>query len=187
MSNPTFTLNKTEYLQNEPITATFTDGPGNNQDWVGIYKKGQTPASVTSQAYAYTNGQTSGTITINNGLPNKGQYFAGFFANNGYTDIAPRKSFYVGPKVVLSTTSDAYPVGGTVEVNFNNGPNLTKDWVGIYKMGQVPGPTPSIKWSYVTAASGTLNFTGLPKGYYYAQYFLEDGYTSVGEKVKRFL
>ncbi len=183
VSNPTFTLSKTEYTQNEPITATFTDGPGNNQDWIGIYKKGQNPAAVTSQAYAYTNGQTSGTVTFPNGIANKGQYFAGFFANNGYTDIAPKKSFYVGPKVILNTTADAYPVGGTVVVNFNNGPNLTKDWIGIYKMGQVPGPTPSAKWSYVTTASGTLNFTGLPKGYYYAQYFLEDGYTTVGEKV----
>ncbi len=41
VSNPTFTLDKTEYAQNEPIVATFTGGPGNQQDWVGIYKKGR--------------------------------------------------------------------------------------------------------------------------------------------------
>jgi hypothetical protein len=50
-------------------------------------------------------------------------------------------------------------------------------------MGQTPGTTASIKWSYVTTASGTLNFTGLPKGYYYAQYLLEDEYNGIGEKV----
>ena len=183
VSNPNLILNKTEYLQNEAIIATYNDGPGNQQDWVGLYKKGQNPATTISQGFVYTNGQTSGVATFPNGLATKGQYFAGFFANNGYTEIAPRKNFYVGPKVVLQTTADAYPVGGTVVVNFNNGPNLTKDWIGIYKMGQVPGPTPAAKWSYVTTASGTLNFTGLPKGYYYAQYFLEDGYTTVGEKV----
>ncbi|MBW7674960.1 fibronectin type III domain-containing protein [Chryseobacterium chendengshani] len=183
VSNPSFSLDKTEYLQNEAITATFNDGPGNQQDWIGIYKKGQNPATATSQSFVYTNGQTSGVKTFANGLPTKGQYFAGFFANNGYTEIAPKKNFYVGPKVVLQTTADAYPVGGTVVVNFNNGPNLVKDWIGIYKMGQVPGPTPSAKWSYVTTAAGTLSFTGLPKGYYYAQYFLEDGYSTVGEKV----
>lgn len=183
VSNPTFTLNKTEYLQNEAITATYTGGPGNQTDWIGIYKKGQTPGSVTSQVYTYTNGQTAGTATFNNGLTNKGQYFAGFFANDGYTEITPRKSFYVGPKVVLQTTADTYPVGGTVTINFSNGPNLVKDWIGIYKMGQTPGTNTSIKWDYVNATSGTLNFTGLPKGYYYAQYFLEDGYTAIGEKV----
>lgn len=183
VSNPTFTLNKTEYLQNEPITATFTGGPGNQQDWVGIYKKGQNPATVTSQVYAYTNGQTAGTVNFNTGLANKGQYFAGFFANNGYTEITPRKNFYVGPKVQLQATSDVYPVGGTVIINYSNGPNLVKDWIGIYKMGQVPGTNTSIKWSYVNAASGTLNFTGLPKGYYYAQYYLEDGYTPIGDKI----
>jgi hypothetical protein len=56
VSNPTFTLNKTEYAQNEPIIATFTGGPGNQQDWVGIYKKGQTPHCHFS-GYMYTNGQ----------------------------------------------------------------------------------------------------------------------------------
>ena len=183
VSNPTFTLSKTEYLQNEPIVANFTDGPGNNQDWVGIYKKGQNPSAVTSQAFTYTNGQTAGTATFLNGISTKGQYFAGFFANNGYTEITPRKNFYVGPKVNVSTTSDVYPVGGTVTVNFSNGPNLIKDWIGIYKMGHTPGTINSTQWSYVTTASGTLNFTGLAKGYYYAQYFLEDGYTTIGEKV----
>ncbi len=183
VSNPTFTLDKTEYTQNEPITATFTGGPGNQQDWVGIYKKGQTPTATTSQGYIYTNGQTAGTATFNNGLPNKGQYFAGFFANGGYTEITQRKNFYVGPTVQLQTTADTYPVGGTVTINFSNGPNLQKDWIGIYKMGQTPGTTNSIKWSYVTTSSGTLNFTGLPKGYYYAQYLLEDGYNGIGEKV----
>ncbi|WP_300688056.1 fibronectin type III domain-containing protein [Chryseobacterium sp.] len=183
VSNPTFALDKVEYAQNEPITATFTGGPGNQQDWVGIYKKGQTPASATSQGYLYTTGQTAGTVTFNNGLANKGQYFAGFFANGGYTEITARKNFYVGPKVQLQATADTYPVGGTVVINFTDGPNLQKDWIGIYKMGQTPGTTNSIKWSYVTTSAGTLNFTGLPKGYYYAQYLLEDGYNGVGEKV----
>lgn len=183
VSNPEFTLDKTEYTQNEPITGTYTGGPGNQQDWVGIYKKGQNPALVTSQGYVYTNGQTAGTALFGSGLPNKGQYFAGFFANNGYTEITPRKDFYVGPKVELQATADNYPVGGTVTINFSNGPNLVKDWIGIYKMGQTPGPTAATKWSYVTTPSGTLNFTGLPKGYYYARYLLEDGYTGIGNKV----
>ncbi|MBT2620177.1 fibronectin type III domain-containing protein [Chryseobacterium sp. ISL-6] len=183
VSNPTFTLNATEYLQNTPIIATYTGGPGNQTDWVGIYKKGQVPATVTSQTYLYTNGQTAGTATFNNGLAVKGQYFAGFFANDGYTEITPRKNFYVGPKVVLQATADTYPVGGTVKINFTNGPNLVKDWIGIYKMGQSPGTNTSATYQYVTTAAGSLNFTGLPKGYYFAQYFLEDGYTAIGEKV----
>ncbi|WP_294252127.1 fibronectin type III domain-containing protein [uncultured Chryseobacterium sp.] len=183
VSNPAFSLSKTEYAQNEPVVATFTDGPGNLKDWIGVYKKGQTPSSATSQAFVYTNGQTSGTVSLNSGIGSKGQYFAGFFANDGYTEITARKNFYVGPKVVLNTASDVYPVGGTVTVNFTNGPNLTKDWIGIYKMGHTPGNVNSTKWNYVTSASGSLSFTGLAKGYYYAQYFLEDGYTTVGEKV----
>lgn len=183
VSNPTFTLDKSEYLQNTPIVATYTGGPGNLKDWVGIYKKGQVPATSTSQTYLYTNGQTAGTASFNNGLATKGQYFAGFFADDGYTEITPRKNFYVGPKVVLQATADTYPVGGTVKINFSNGPNLVKDWIGIYKMGQSPGTNTSATYKYVTTAAGSLDFTGLPKGYYFAQYFLEDGYTGIGEKV----
>jgi len=183
VSNPTFTLDKTEYLQNTPVTATYTGGPGNQTDWVGVYRKGQVPGTSTSQAYIYTNGQTAGTATFTNGFAAKGQYFAGFFANDGYTEITPRKNFYVGPKVVLQATSDTYQVGGTVKINFSNGPNLVKDWIGIYKMGQTPGTNTSAMYKYVTTAAGNLEFTGLPKGYYFAQYFLEDGYTAIGEKV----
>ncbi|WP_418123078.1 fibronectin type III domain-containing protein [Chryseobacterium sp. PTM-20240506] len=183
VSNPTFTLDKTEYLQNTPVTATYTGGPGNQTDWVGAYRKGQVPGTSTSQAYIYTNGQTAGTATFTNGFAAKGQYFAGFFANDGYTEITPRKNFYIGPKVVLQATSDTYPVGGTVKINFSNGPNLVKDWIGIYKMGQTPGTNTSAMYKYVTTAAGNLEFTGLPKGYYFAQYFLEDGYTAIGEKV----
>ncbi|MDQ1802695.1 fibronectin type III domain-containing protein [Chryseobacterium sp. CKR4-1] len=183
VSNPTFTLDKTEYLQNTPVTATYTGGPGNQTDWVGVYRKGQVPGTSTSQAYIYTNGQTAGTATFTNGFAAKGQYFAGFFANDGYTEITPRKNFYIGPKVVLQATSDTYPVGGTVKINFSNGPNLVKDWIGIYKMGQTPGTNTSAMYKYVTTAAGNLEFTGLPKGYYFAQYFLEDGYTAIGEKV----
>ncbi|MDH6253113.1 hypothetical protein M2347_002840 [Chryseobacterium sp. H1D6B] len=183
VSNPTFALDASEYLPSTEIKAVYTGGPGNLKDWVGIYKKGQTPASSVAQSFLYTNGQTAGTAVFPNGLVNKGQYFAGFFANDGYSEITPRKNFYVGPKVQLQATADTYPVGGTVKINFSNGPNLVKDWIGIYKMGQTPGTNTSATYQYVTTASGLLNFTGLPKGYYFAQYFLEDGYTAIGEKV----
>jgi hypothetical protein len=53
VSNPTFTLNKTEYAQNEPITATFTGGPGNQQDWVGIYKKDRLQPLPLLRVYLY--------------------------------------------------------------------------------------------------------------------------------------
>ncbi|RKE86612.1 fibronectin type III domain-containing protein [Epilithonimonas arachidiradicis] len=173
-----------EYEQNKPIKISFTDTPGGAKDWIGLYKKGQNPGSATpSQTWKYTNGQVSGSMTFTSGLPNKGQYYAAIMINDGYTEIADRKPFYVGPSVSLSTDQNTYPVAGTIKLTYSNAPALSKDWVGVYKVGTTPSAVTSPKWAYVTGANGTYTFNGLPKGYYYAQYFLEDGYTAIGNKI----
>ena len=182
--NTQIILDAAEYEQSKPIKVSFTDTPGNAKDWIGLYKKGQTPGSSTpSQTWKYTNGQVSGSMTFTTGLATKGQYYATLMVNDGYTEIGTRKPFYVGPPVALSTDQNTYPVAGTVKLSYSNAPALSKDWVGVYKVGTVPSAVTSPKWAYVTGANGTYTFSGLPKGYYYAQYFLEDGYTAIGNKI----
>ena len=46
------------YAPGEPITITFTNGPANAKDWIGIYKKGQTPGAADSTTYRYVDGTT---------------------------------------------------------------------------------------------------------------------------------
>jgi hypothetical protein len=152
---------------------------------VGLYKDGQTPGGTSpSQTWQYTNGSPSGSINFSSGLANKGRYFAAIFSNGGYTEIASRKYFYVGPIPALTTNQSEYAVGTPVVVNFSNGPQLTNDWIGIYRMGVNPGgSTSAMSWQYVTTASGSKTFNNLPKGYYYAEYYLQNGYNSVGNKV----
>jgi hypothetical protein len=182
-ANTQIELDTIAYLPNTPITVSYTGAPGNATDWIGLYKAGQTPGSASpSQTWAYINGQTSGTKVFS-GLATPGRYYATLLANDGYTEVAPRKSFYVGPMVSLSMPQEVHASGSPVVINFQNGPNFVKDWVGIYKVGQVPGGPVSTSYKYVTTASGTLTFTGLPNGYYFAEYFLQDGYTTIGNKV----
>lgn len=178
-------MDATTYSQNSPIKVNFSDAPASTSTWIGLYKDGQTPGSGSpSQTWKYTNGSTSGFVNFENGLSNKGRYFAAIFSNGGYTEIASRKYFYVGPVPVLSTNQTEYAVGSPVTVNFNNCPQLTNDWIGIYKMGIAPGGgVGAASWQYVTTASGSKTFTNLPKGYYYAEYFTQNGYNSVGNKV----
>ncbi len=172
------------YKPNSPIKVSFTDTPGNAKDWVALYKKSQTPGSSSpSQRWQYTNGQVSGTINFTAGLSTTGMYYATIFSNDSYNEIADRKYFYVGPFVTLSTDKNTYETGSTVTLNFSNAPALSKDWIGIYKVGQVPGEVNSTQWKYVTGQNGSFTFNGLAKGYYYAQYLLEDGYDTVGNKV----
>ncbi|MEO8516604.1 MAG: T9SS type A sorting domain-containing protein, partial [Flavobacterium sp.] len=167
------------------IKVNFTDAPLSTSTWIGLYKDGQTPGGSTpSQTWQYTNGNASGFINFTSGLANKGRYYAAIFSNGGYTEIAPRKYFYVGPVPVLTTNQAEYSVGSPVVVSFTNGPQLANDWIGIYKMGINPGTgIAAASWQYVTTVSGSKTFTGLPKGYYYAEYFLQDGFNPIGEKV----
>ena len=177
-------LDSIAYLPNMPITVSFADTPGNATDWIGLYKKGQTPGSATpSLRWAYTGGQISGVHTFATGLTDVGMYYATLMENDGYTEIVDRKEFYVGPFVQLAVGDDTYESGSDVTVSFSNAPHLASDWIGIYKVGQTPGDIGSTDWSYVTSADGSFTFSGLADGYYYATYLLQDGYQNVGEKV----
>lgn len=182
-ANTQIQLDTIAYMPNTPITVAFSDTPGNATDWIGLYKINQTPGgSSPSQDWAYTNGQTSGSITFD-GLTEYGRYYAAIFENGGYTEIAERKEFYVGPFVQLSTDLEVYESGDAVTVSFENGPQLANDWIGIYKVGHTPGPVASTQWDYVTTANGSFTFEGLADGYYFVQYFLQDGYNTIGNKV----
>ena len=84
----------------------------------------------------------------------------------------------------ISLTKKVYAPGEAVTVAYQNR-RTAKDWVGIYRKGQVPGAaTPSLKWSYATAASGQLAFTGLAQGTeYFAAFMTNDGYTEIAPRV----
>lgn len=177
-------LDTIAYHQNSKIKVSFTGATGNSDDWIGLYYATQTPGSSSpSQKWNYLNQQTSGTLEFATGLPNKGQYYAAMFINDGYEEIADRKYFYVGPFASVTTNQELYSTGSPVTVNFANAPALTNDWIGIYKVGQTPGSDLSSKFQYVNGQNqGAFTFNNLADGYYFVQYFLEDGYNTVGNK-----
>jgi hypothetical protein len=192
-AEPQIQLAEKVYALNEDIEVVYSGGPGIPTDWIGIYRKGDTPGPVASTTWQYVTG-TSGVRLFTTSLP-QGEWFAAFFTNDGYTEIAPRVPFFVGPQPVLASDKPAYDEGETVAISFSNAPGATTDWIGIYKAGNTPGGgTPSQAWNYLngtrtppasgTIAAGTLAFAGLPKGYYFADYFLNGGYFGVAERVR---
>jgi hypothetical protein len=191
-------IDKSIYAPTNPVvvTANYKFGPGLATDWVGIYKKGQTPGTgtgtVASTVWSYVNttgGNTlsTGTLSLSKNLTNKTEYFAAFFTNDGYTEVAPRVPFYVGLTPTLAVSQAAYPSGGTASITYSNAPGVNgSDWIGCYKVGQAPGGPASTVWHYLsTGAAGTMtfDFTGLPDGYYFANYFVNGGYTTIGNTV----
>lgn len=188
------------YDSGEEIIVTFSEGPGNPKDWVGLYKQDMVAGDVDSLAWFYVNGTkssgdglTEGELTFPDGMTDEGYYEARFFEDDGYTLLA--KSTFavgdVGPGV--KTDKSSYTPGEAITVDFFVGPGNPKDWVGLYKVDMVPGAVGSLAWFYVdgtTASSdgiesGTLVFDGgmADDGDYKAVFFENDGYTILAESL----
>jgi hypothetical protein len=181
LSDPILSLDQISYELSDTINASYANGPGIATDWIGIYAIEDQPGNVSSTTWSYVNG-TSGVLDFQ--LTQPGQYFSAFFTNDGYTEIAPRVYFYAGPIPVVTTDTSIYALSDTVHVYVENAPGFTNDWVGVYKVGQTPGNTASISWQYTNGESiDSLDFIGLPKGYYFANYFLQDEFQEAGERV----
>ncbi len=90
------TTDKGEYIEGEPIFVTATTG--NSSDWVGIYKKGEVPASNGVQSIRWYNVDRSGEAKdireagLNDSRSDlkdipAGEYTVYLLANNGYDVI----------------------------------------------------------------------------------------------------
>ncbi|WP_158681601.1 fibronectin type III domain-containing protein [Microbulbifer pacificus] len=88
------TTDSVTYTVGQPITATFSGGPGNPTDWVGIYPQGIVPdGNPVSTAWYYVNGSktagqgvSDGQVVFNEILA-EGAWTVWFLANDGYTVI----------------------------------------------------------------------------------------------------
>lgn len=155
---PLLRTDKQIYQKGEKITATFSRGPGNAKDWIGIYAAGVTPGPG-STAFRYVDntetgntGVTDGTVTFNTGLAIPGKWVAYLLENDDYTILA-QDSFEVvltGAGVVTITPDHQhYLPGQPINISFDGGPGNPKDWIGVYRPGQRPGPVGSTDWRYV--------------------------------------
>lgn len=180
-ADPVISLNKQSYLPNETIRVSYANAPGNAKDWIGIYKKGDVPGMNSSSQWAYISGNSNGTVSFN--IAESGEYFVALFENDGYTELTERIYFWVGSTPVLTSDKPAYEEGENVSISYNSAPANQEDWIGIYKVGVEPSAGAYASWQRVNGTSGTLTFSGLPKGYYYAVYHLNNGYMEVGERI----
>ena len=186
------------YASEEEIIVTFSEGPGNPKDWVGLYKRDMVTGEVGSLAWFYVDGSRTGgdglakgQLTFPDGMTDEGYYEARFLENDGYTLLA-KTTFAVGdlgPGV--QTDKSSYTPGEPITVDFLLGPANPKDWVGLYKVDMVPGSVGSLAWFYVDGTkagnegieTGTIAFDGgmIDEGDYKAVFFENDGYTIFAE------
>ena len=187
------------YIEDEEIIVTFSDGPGNPKDWVGLYKQDMVAGEVDSLAWFYVDGTqtgseglTEGELVFPEGMAEEGIYEARFFENDGYTLLA-KVIFTVGDiGPTVQTDKSTYLPGEPITVDFLVGPGNPLDWVGLYREDMVPGSVGSLVWFYVDGTttgsegieSGTLTFANgmTDEGEYKALFFENDGYTILAEK-----
>lgn len=176
---PSISTTKTNFRADEDIAVHYQFGPGNSKDWIGIYRMGDSPGLVPSTDWAYVTGD-SGTVYLH--VTEAGKYFIAFFEDDGYSELADRINVYSISAPVLSTDKAGYATGEQISVGYLQAPGLPKDWIGIYRLSDIPGSVNSTEWEYITGAAGNILFPGLQAGYYFAGYFLEDGYTEAGDR-----
>jgi hypothetical protein len=181
-ADPKISLPKSVFSLNEDFTVTYENGPGISTDWIGIYKKGQTPGPTPSTTWQYVTG-TAGTLNFTFNLPEKQEYFAAFFTNDGYTEVAPRVPFYVGSVPVLSAGQTVYEPDQPVVISYANAPGGPNERVAIYRAGQSPATVAALQSSSVSDSAGSRSFTGLPKGFYYVTYLVSGGNFEIAARV----
>ena len=186
------------YAESEEIIITFSDGPGNPKDWVGIYKFDMVAGEASSLAWLYVNGSetsgeglTDGDLVFSDGLIEEGIYEARFFEDDSYTILA-KATFTVGDiGTSVKTDKEIYMPGELIVADFLVGPANPKDWVGLYKVDMVPGDVGSLAWFYVDGSkdgtegvsTGAITFDAgmVDAGNYKAVFFEDDGYTVLAE------
>ena len=196
----TFTLDTDEYSPGQDIVVTWSGGPANATDWIGIYSDpGNGPVNGVnvgpSTIWLYTNGAQAATVGAADGavtfsapaLP-PGTYIAFLLANDGYVSIAPAVPFRVvsDGTGTLSFDSETYGYDQSLTATWT-GPGNAADWVGIYRPGEVPGDVNSTLWAYTNgtqSASGsfstgshTFDSPGLDPGDWVAYFFENDSYS----------
>jgi len=183
------------YEMGETIEVTFSNGPGNSKDWVGIYRSDMIPGSAAAPAWVYVNGSksagqglTDGTLVFNADLQ-PGDYMARFFEDDGYKQLAS-VSFTISEPPGVTAGSEAYLSGEPITIHFSNGPGNSKDWIAVYRPDMIPAKVPSLLWAFVSGTqiageglvSGSVSFAaGLPAGEYVARYLENDGYNQLAE------
>lgn len=180
--DPALRLAKKVWPAGEPVVVEHLNGRGKPKDWVGIYRKGQTPGAATPAVkWGYVAG-ANGKLSFS-GLAAGVEYYAAFFTDDSYAEIAPRAAFYVGSAAALTINKTQFTVGERPSFTWSGAPGGAKDWIGVYRVGQEPGGVGSTSWAYTPSNSGTVTLGALDKGYYYASFMINDAYFEISERL----
>jgi subtilisin family serine protease len=178
-SNFTLTPNPLSVPAGGALTISWTAPPGQSAtDWIGLFHVGD--PNTAYGWYGYTNGATSGTLSLT--APSfGGQYEFRYFLQNTYTQAGGNSAPVTVTSVpfIITAVPSSVSVGQQVTVSWNvpSGRPAT-DWVGLYRVGDAD--TGALWWNYTQGtSSGSLSVTAPASGQYEFRYFVQNTYTRV--------
>ncbi|MFB5759241.1 endonuclease/exonuclease/phosphatase family protein [Paenibacillus medicaginis] len=107
----TISLEKNVFAHGEPITVSYK-GAQSLTDWIGIYKKDESPGGPASQKWDYVPSQPDGKLTLDDNSEGKvatmadiapGEYFVTLLLNGGYQENTERIYFKITTKTTPET------------------------------------------------------------------------------------
>ena len=191
--NAKIILNSLEVKANEYCPVSFEGAPGNDYDWIGVYKPDADHIDYLSSAFLY--GETNGTVEIF--MPvEPGEYLLKMFEDNSYTMIAQSEIFTVveetaitipdptlitDVQTVLEVNVDGAFSGEQITVSYTGAPGNATDWIGLYDVGDTQGYI--IDWQYTEGTpEGTLDFYAPEEpGNYVFRFFPNDTFDIIAE------
>jgi len=119
----------------DQVTVSWKDSPGNDRDYIGIYKADETDLHryIT---YLYTEGKVDGSVTFKPAKFAKtpGEYVARLMINDGYKELASAR-FWVGSadgKPLVSVKTRINP-GEPIEVRWTSAPAGQRTLIRIHR------------------------------------------------------
>ncbi|HSN27230.1 MAG TPA: hypothetical protein VLT45_13130 [Kofleriaceae bacterium] len=166
VGTPTITTDKATYTPTQSITVTWTNDPGNANDFIALMPAGS-PAHSTPVAWTYINGAVNGSRTFGP-IATPGNYEARLYLGGGTYTILAQSSFSV---VSTTITTDKSIYGATdtsVVATWANMPGNAGEYVALSVAGS---PDNSTIQTALTggATSGSHTFTKPAPGSYEAR------------------
>ncbi len=178
------------------VEVWFSGMPGNDSDWVGLFRVDSTDRQHLS--WSYTRGEVNGSLTFR--VPSEpGHYEFRAFERNDYTRLAVSDRFEVRPVATTPSPSPPTPAppapppppvsgpvvrvgagvvapGESLEVSFAGSREQVRAWIGLFRQGA--SDRQYSLWQYTeSGSSGSLTFVAPAEpGVYEFRMFEGSGY-----------
>jgi len=191
--NTKVSINRQQVTIEELVSVSFEGAPGNEYDWIGVYKTDADNFDFYTYAYLY--GEKEGTIELY--MPEEpGQYQLRMFVDDTYTVIAESEIFEVIAAsqdgtdepidlpeydTTLEIDTDAVFPDELITISYFNAPGYETDWIGIYEVGDTDGYI--IDWLYTDGSeNGSVDFYApYEPGNYVFRFFPNDTFDIIAE------